>query len=163
MKQRLNRHERVLLALALAILAFPLYAQSSRLEANDPVFGTWVLDLQRSMFAGRPAPRSQTRIYEPHPEGLKGTVITVAGDGSESKSEFVYRYDGIDYPFAGRPGADAIALERTGRYTAVSTFFHAGRPVGNALRTISADGKELTIRVEFQGNVTSIEVFRKQE
>ena len=82
------------------------------------------------------------------PNGPKGTVITVDGRGQETTTEFIYRYDGIDYPFSGRPDADSIALERTGPLTATLTFRHAGRVIGSAVRTISPDGKELTIRVE---------------
>ena len=154
----------------LAIYASPLFAQIS-LQPDDPVFGTWVLDLGRSSFREGPAPKSQLRIYEPYPiagtfrpyvQGLKGTVITVDTRGKETTTTFIGRYDSIQHPYAGREGADAIALERTGPLTAVSKFFHGGVVVGSATRTISADGNELTIRVEFGSKIHSIEVFTKQ-
>jgi hypothetical protein len=163
MKHHRKRGERVMLAALGATLALHLQAQSSRLQDDDPVFGVWELDVRKSLFVGRPAPRSQLRIYEPHPDGLKGTVITVDADGKETTTQFVYQYDGIDYPFGGRADADTIALQRTGPFTATSTFSHAGIPVGTALRTISPDRNQLTIRVEFKNNINSIEVFRRKQ
>ena len=163
MKNRRSCSGRVVLALVSAVFASSLCAQRSTLQPDDPVFGTWVLDLEKSDFRSRGAPRSQIRVYEPHPDGLKGTVITVDGRGQETTTEFIYRYDGIDYPFSGRPDADSIALERTGPLTATSTFRHAGRVIGSAVRTISPDGKELTIRVEFGDRISSIEVFSRKE
>jgi hypothetical protein len=163
MKNRRSRRGCAVLAFASAVLGSSLYAQDAPLQPDDPVFGTWVLDLEKSDFRTRRAPRSQIRIYEPHPDGLKGTVITVDGRGMETTTEFVYRYDGVDYPFSGRPDADSIALQRTGPLTATSTFSHAGRVIGSALRTISPDGKELTIRVEFESKISSIEVFKRKE
>ena len=164
------RSGQVMLAL-LVVFASALFAQIP-LEPEDPVYGTWVLDLGRSSFRQGPAPKSQLRIYEPYPitgtvrpyiQGLKGTVITVDSRGNETTTTFIGRYDSIQHPYAGREGADAIALERTGPLTAVSKFFHGAIAVGNATRTISADGKELTIRVEFGNKIHSIEVFRKQQ
>ena len=155
----------------LVVVAPPLFAQVS-LQPEDPVFGTWVLDLDRSSFRERPAPTSQVRIYEPYPiagsvrpyvQGLKGTVITVDARGKETTTTFIGRYDSIQHPYAGREEADAIALERTGPLTAVSKFFHGGVAVGSAIRTISEDGQELTIRVEFGNKIHSVEVFRKQQ
>ena len=163
------RSGQMMLAL-LVVLASPLFAQVS-LKPEDPVFGTWVLDLARSSFREGPAPQSQLRIYEPYPitgttrpyvQGLKGTVVTVDTRGNETTTTFIGRYDSIQHPYAGRDGADAIALERTGPLTAVSKFFHGGVAVGNATRTISEDGSELTIRVEFGNKIHSVEVFRKQ-
>jgi hypothetical protein len=162
-RQQRYRGGLITLAVVLTVFAGPVRPQTSLLEPRDPVFGTWILDVSKSKFLTRPAPRSQTRIYAPSPQGLKGTVITVAADGTQTTTEFIGRYDGVDYPFAGRPDADAIALERTGQFTASSTFFHAGKAIGGALRTISPDGKQLTIQVELQGAISSIEVFRKQE
>ncbi len=152
------------LAAAVTVLASPGFAEPAQFEPGDPIFGVWELDVDRSEFRSRPAPRSQTRIYEPHPDGLKGTVITVDAGGAETTSEFVGQYDGVDHPYASRPGeADAIALERTGPLTASSTFSHAGIVVGGASRTISPDGREMTIRVEFNNNISSIEVYRKRD
>ena len=165
-----HRSGRMILAL-LVVFAPQLFAQIP-LAPEDPVFGTWVLDLAKSSFREGPAPQSQLRIYEPYPiagrtsayvQGLKGTVITVDSRGKETTTTFTGRYDSVQLPFGGREGADAIALERTGPLTAVSKFFHGGVVVGSATRTISDDGKELTIRVEFDNKIRSVEVFRKQE
>lgn len=130
-------------------------------QQDDPLYGVWELDQLQSVFIDRPRPKSQTRIYERHPEGVKATVITVNADGTETRTEYVARNDSVPSPFYGATQADAIVLERRSPYEAVATFSSVARPIGQAVRNITSDGKEMTIRMQMRGNIVSIAVFNK--
>ena len=144
----------------LAFTALAALAQSP-IEEDDPLFGVWELDPQQSIFIDRDRPRSQTRIYERHPDGVKATVITVNADGSETRTEYVAGNDSVPSPFYGATDADAIVLERLSPYEAVATFSSVARPIGMARRNITSDGQEMTVRLQMRGNIVSIAVFNK--
>ena len=119
--------------------------QSQVTAAEDHVLGTWVLNLAKSKFRPGPPPKSQTRIYEAHRDGLKTTIKTVYADGRSSTIEYVANYDSVEYPVTGAPDSDAIALKKIDANTAESTLWHAGKEMANARRVISEDGKTMTI------------------
>lgn len=144
----------------LVFTALLAQAQSS-VQEDDPIFGVWELDLLQSIFIDRPKPRSQTRIYERHPDGVKATVITVNADGSETRTEYVAGNDSVPSPFYGATDADAIVLVRRSPYEAVATFSSVARPIGMAVRNITSDGQEMTVRLQMRGNIVSIAVFNK--
>ena len=133
---------RFLPALGAAFLASAASAQS----LPDLVLGTWILNVEKSTYDPGPAPKAQTRVYEPHGEGVKATIITVGADGNEVKAEYTANYDSLEYPLAGSAQVDAIALKRVSVYRAEATLMHARKVIGNAVRIISEDGKSMTIR-----------------
>ena len=143
-------------------LSFQAIAQVG-VQEDDPIFGRWVLDKSRSLSFGRPLPAQQTRIYEPHPEGMKATIVTGLEDGSEVRAEFVAAHDGVPSPFYGAELADEITLQRRGPYEAYVSLSNGAVEIGHAWRNISIDGNVMTIRLELRGNISSITVFNKQE
>jgi hypothetical protein len=112
--------------------------------AADPVVGTWKLNLAKSTFSPGPAPKSQTRIYAESAQGMTVTVKTTAADGKESTTNLTFKEDGKSYPASGTPDFDMVSVTRTDAYTVHSTQTKAGATVGNAVRTVSKDGKTLT-------------------
>jgi hypothetical protein len=54
-------------------------------------------------------------------------------------------YCGKDYPITGLPNYDAIALTRVDANTVKSTQKRAGKAVGTTTRTVSKDGKTMTL------------------
>jgi hypothetical protein len=112
--------------------------------AADPVVGTWKLNLAKSTFSPGPAPKSQTRIYAESAQGMTVTVRTTAADGKESTTNLTFKEDGKSYPASGTPDFDMVSVTRTDAYTVHSTQTKAGATVGNAVRTVSKDGKTLT-------------------
>ncbi len=117
--------------------------------AGDPVLGTWELNLSKSKYNPGPAPKSQTRIYEALPEGMKVTIRTVDASGKSTVVEHPANYDGKDYPITGSTQADVIALKQIDAYTSEAILKHADRVLATSRRVVSTDGKSLT--VTYQG------------
>lgn len=129
-------------ALALA----PLVAQQPTATAEDnPLLGQWNLVVAESHYNPGPPPRSQRRIYEAHPRGVKTTVYTVSAEGESTTVEYTANYDSTEYRVTGSAATDGIALKKIDAYTAAATLTHAGRIVGTARRVVSRDGKTMTI------------------
>src|SRR5450755_2038774 len=115
------------------------------LLAADPVIGTWKLNLAKSKFNPGPAPKSQTRIYEALPEGVRVTIITTNAAGQASSMELPANVDGKDYPIMAPGPADAIVLTKIASLTAEAILKHGTVVVGTALRVMSKDGKTMTV------------------
>lgn len=144
-------------------LCTPLAAQHSHSSVNDLLYGTWVLDVDRSVFIEREAPRSQTLVFEPDAAGLKATVIFVDKNGIEEKISYIDNQNGEPAKLAGSSNFDTIMQESHGPYHTTSIFTHAGMEVGRSQRTISLNGEEMMVEVERKGNLSSRAVFRKQK
>jgi hypothetical protein len=133
--------------------------------AADPAVGTWKLNLAKSKYVPGPAPRSQTRVYAEAPDGMKATVTTLNRDGRTFVEEYAANYDGVEHAVTGDPYLDGIIMKKVDAFTAESTLIHAGVVLGMAKRTVSADGKTMTIT--YQGTlggqkVNNIGVYDKQ-
>ena len=123
----------------------PVFARALQESNRNLVIGVWNLNLAKSKFLPGPAPISQKRTYEAHPEGIKATIRTVYADGHSTYSETVADYDGVEYPIVGNPEADRIKLKKIDAYTAETQTLHAGTVVAAARRVISMDEKTMTI------------------
>lgn len=127
------------------VLAFAADTLAVAADAPDPVVGTWTLNSAKSKFNPGPAPKSITRIYAQSAHGIALTLNGVAADGSPMSQQSTFNYDGKDYPFTGSPNFDMLSLKRVDASTVKSTLKKAGKVVGTTTRTISADGKVLTL------------------
>ena len=137
----------------------------SAVWAADPVLGIWNLNVAKSNYRPGPAPKSQTRIYEEHPEGIKVTIKTVLADGKSTSVEHPVNYDGKEHPVTGSSQTDSIALEKVDEYTSEATLKHAGKVIGTNRRSISRDGRTMTIDYEGadqRGAVKNKAVYDKQ-
>jgi hypothetical protein len=112
--------------------------------AADPAVGTWKLNLAKSTFSPGPGPKSQTRIYAESAQGMTVIVKTTAADGKDSTTNLTYKEDGKSYPASGSPDFDMVSVTRVDALTVHSTQTKAGATVGNAVRSVSKDGKMLT-------------------
>jgi hypothetical protein len=131
---------------------------------QDLLLGSWQLDLAKSRYTPGPPPRSEVRTYVRDKEGTKGTIRRHRDDGREEVIEYRADFD-HEYPVMGTAAYDTIRLKRIDPYTAEAVLSHAGRVFGTARRTISEDGRTLTItfRQEDQGILESnIAIYRKQ-
>lgn len=113
--------------------------------AADSVVGTWTLDLAKSKFDPGPAPKSQTRIYAATADGIDLTVEGVAADGAKVSQHSSYKYDGKDYAITGAADFDTLSLKRIDANRVESEQKKAGKVVGHTVRTVSADGKTMTL------------------
>jgi hypothetical protein len=119
----------------LSVLAF---------AADDPFIGTWKLNPAKSKFSSGPALKSQTLTYEPSGNGVKLTFNQVDAQGNSMGGGYTANYEGKDYPFTS-PDADTIALKRIDASTVAATWKKTGKVTMTSRRTVSKDGKTLTI------------------
>jgi hypothetical protein len=113
--------------------------------AADAEIGTWKLNIAKSTFSPGPAPKSQTRTYAQSAQGMTITIKTTAADGKESTQNASFKDDGKPYAVGGNPDFDTVSLTRVDASTVHVTQMKAGATVGTAVRTVSKDGKTLTL------------------
>src|SRR5215470_6389752 len=56
---------------------------SKKTPANDPMVGTWKLNLSKSTYIPGPAPKSAINKFEPREDGMKATIDMVDGQGNK--------------------------------------------------------------------------------
>jgi hypothetical protein len=119
-------------------------------QAPAPLTGTWKFNPQKSKLAFTLEPQSLVRTYVDRGGGVyiftqQGTEI----NGVKTFSTYTARDDGNEYPFLVK-GADdvgTISIKTVDAYTAVQTQ-KVGEVTTTATRTISRDGKTLTITIK---------------
>ena len=113
--------------------------------ADDPLIGTWKLNLAKSKFSGSSPSKSDTMKYEPYGAGgMKQTREILTAEGKTLREEFSANYDGKDYPITGTPNVDTVSLKRIDSYTTVTTNKKAGKITTTIRSVVSRDGKTLT-------------------
>jgi len=129
------------------VLAIGGMAVAAAASATDPIVGTWKLNLTKSTFKpAAAAPKSQTRTYQATADGIDMAYTGVAADGSAVNGKSTFKYDGKDYPITGSADFDTLSLKRVDDSTIESTQKKAGKVVGTTVRTVSGDGKVLTLK-----------------
>jgi len=138
---------------AIAVLAAQSAPSKSSPGTDEDrmLLGTWKLNVGKSKYRIGTPPKSQTRVYEPHEQGVKATITTVYADGRSTTVEYTANYDALEYPVTGTQDVDTIALKKVGSRTAEAVLSHAGKVMATARRVISEDGSTLTI--EYQGEL----------
>jgi hypothetical protein len=149
----------LLFALAIARAAVP--AAPAAAPPHPSALGTWKLNVAKSSFKPGPGWRSQTRTYSLQPDGAVLIIWTgVGGHGEPMHVSFVSRLDGKDYPMKGSANYDTLNGAAVDAFTVKSEekrggslggSFHPSQPnerAGIAIRTLSADGKVMTITDE---------------
>ena len=115
---------------------------------NDPLIGTWKLNLAKSKYDPGPAPQSQITKYEPYgKDGVKRTIDGVNARGEKDQREENYSFDGKEHP-VNNPEADAGVNRRMDAYTTERILTKGGRLINALRRVVSKDGKTLTITEE---------------
>jgi hypothetical protein len=131
--------------LALPLTMTPLVASAAGMSL-DPAVGTWMLNVNKSKLdAGEPAPKSSVRTYSATPDGLKVAVHTVKASGEAHDMSSSFSYDGKQHPATGSEDYDTIAVTRTGPNDSKSDFIKGGKVIGHLTRSVSTDGKTMTI------------------
>ena len=118
---------------------------SKQPSANDPMMGTWKMNVSKSSYTPGPVPKSATNKFEPWEDGFKGTIDMVDGQGNKVHAEVAARFDGKDYPVKGSPIADAVALKRVNDRHMEITWKKDGKVAMTGKSVISADGKTTTV------------------
>ena len=129
---------------AVFVAAFP---RPGFAQVNPLIFGTWKLNLAKSVYSLGPPPKAQTQKYEPSGEGINVTVETLAGNGFKIAYRYSANLDGREYPMSGEltpNGADTIAINRIDAFTIEAILRRAGDVVLTTRTVMSRDGKVLT-------------------
>ena len=115
---------------------------------DDPVVGSWRLNVEKSTFRPGPPWQSQFRTYQLTPAGVSVTWTGLGAKGEKMQVTYIYQYDGRDYPMTGSASYDTLNAVRIDALTVKSEEKRNGKTVGIAVRTVSQDGKILTITDE---------------
>jgi len=137
--------KRVFAFAAVTVLAC---AVATTVLAQNPLLGTWKLNVTKSKYNSGAAPKSLTRTVEVQGDKMKYTFEGVAADGSPLTYTFTVSYDGKDYPITGSGapgGADTIAIKQLNPSSYASTLKKAGQPVLTTKAQVSKDGKTTTL------------------
>jgi hypothetical protein len=134
-------------------------------QGMSPRVGTWHLNVAKSTYSPGPAPTSQVLKIEAAGEGEKVTSETVSAAGAKTVSVYTANYDGKAYPITGSATSDTVALKRIDANTSERTDSKGGKPVLTYHRSVSKDGKTMTVTVkgtDAQGKaVNNVVVFEK--
>jgi hypothetical protein len=137
---------RTMLCLA-AIVVLALCTSISGLAQTDPFVGTWKMSSAKSKFTPGPAWKSETRIVEESPKGMKVSVDRTNGDGTNQQFNYTTNFDGASHPVTGIGpyGADSVAVQMTAWNTLSISLLKSGKVVGTGTTVVSPDGKTLTL------------------
>ena len=123
------------LAVAVALVA----------QNTEALFGTWTVDVSKSKYSPGPAPKSNTKKFEPWKGGFKATQDMVTAKGDKIHVQLIGKTDGKDYPVSGSPDADTIAIKKVDAHNYEVIQKKDGKVVQNGKMVIAPDGKSRTI------------------
>jgi hypothetical protein len=127
--------------------AFPSlgFAQS---KVNPAIFGTWKLNLAKSVYQLGPPPKTQMQVYEPFGDGLRVSVETITDNGTRIAYGYAARLDGQEHLITGEltpNGAKTIALRVRDSFIIEATLRRGADVVLTTRIVLSQDGTVLTI------------------
>ena len=127
-----------------AVAVWFLACAGSTQAQSDAFVGSWQLNIAKSKFDPGPAPKSQSRVWEP---SGRVSVESVNAAGKHVGYGYTIKTDGSPYPTMGAipNGAEAIVTKRVNSNGVEATFKRAGKAVEATSFTVSKDGKVLTI------------------
>ena len=132
-------------AVGIAVFVVALFGIRLVAQSSDPIIGTWVLNVAKSKFSPGPAPKSESRTYVTAGKEIKATSTGVSADGKPTAGEWMIVTDGRDTPMTGNPDADVLSLKQLDTFSTEFSLKKAGKVVITGTRTISRDGKVMTI------------------
>ena len=115
--------------------------------AADPSLGTWKLNVAKSKYSPGPIPKSATITYEAVGDSVKRTGESISADGKKTSLTYTAKPDGKYYPATGGDLYDELAIKKVDDYNSEATMKRAGKVVANAKRSITKDGKVMTITI----------------
>src|ERR1700694_3522765 len=112
--------------------------------------GTWKMIPAKSRQSSGPLARAITAQYEAHSQAEIWTFYQVRADGISETTSQTLHFDGKEYPcgdlgLEDRP--DTVISRRLGARTAEVSYKKSGRVTRRVVRTVSADGKQMTLEV----------------
>ncbi len=127
-------------------------------QIEDRAIGTWRFVPKDSTYQSAPGPRSSTRQWVKDGARVKFIHDGVGADGKPFHTEFSAAYDNKLNPVTGGTLYDSVALTQRNPNRVDQTFTMKGKITVKAIRTISKDGKRMTI--ESRGKKSDGTIFR---
>ena len=129
-----------------AAFAALVFAGTTSAQSKDPVIGKWTLNVAKSKFDPGPAPKSiDVVLTGSGTDGIKLVFDGVSPTGDKVHWEYTGNYDGKDYPMTGNVEGDTVSLKRINANSVETTYKLKGKVTLVNVRTVSADGKTLTV------------------
>ena len=165
---KLKGSARSWLLTAVGILVAALLTSGLVLARTDPFIGTWKLNVAKSKFGPGAERKSETRIVESSPTGMKVSVDRTNADGTNQQYNYTTDFSGKPYPITGMApyGADSIAVTLGASNNLSFKLIKGGKAVGSGTSVVSADGKTLTLTAKGTAasgkTISSVAVYDKQ-
>lgn len=121
------------------------------LSLDDRALGTWRFLPAESRYESAPAPRQSQRQWVADGDWVRFLHDGVNHEGKSFHTEFRARYDGKPYPFTGGTLYDSVALFYRNPSRVDQVFTSKGIVTVRARRTISKDGRRMTIDARGKG------------
>jgi hypothetical protein len=151
--------------LTTALLGLPLLALAPATAAAQPradghYFATWKLNVEKSNYYGRPAPKEQWMIVTDRGcDAYYSIVKGVSHDGKALMTQYIGRFDKKPSPMLQleSPLAATVSNWVTGPDSSEFTTFRGGKVAGHGRRKMSRDGKVLVVeQYDPNGKPTSL-------
>lgn len=113
--------------------------------------GSWKFRPELSHYESGPAPKESRRQWIADGDGVKFLHDGINAEGKPFHTEFRAGYDGKFVPFTGGTLYDAVALHWKNPRRVDQVFTLKGAVTVRATRTISKDGKRMTIDARGKG------------
>ena len=118
---------------------------STGLWGADPLLGTWKLNLAKSKYGSRPAPKSTTVTYTAEDNSMYHYIAKGVGpDGQPTTVEFRFKFDGKEYKMTGSQLGDTVSFSRPDPQHIDATAKKDGKVTVTNKSTISNDGETVT-------------------
>jgi hypothetical protein len=156
----------IFVTLTLVPLVLVVAPVTAVLAQIDPAVGTWELNPSKSRYSPGPPMKSQTITITPVGNRIRVVAKGVDGTGKATATEYTAAYDGTDVPVLFNLVYDALSLRRIDRNNAEVVRKKGGKVVQTARRSVSEDGKTMTITttgVDDRGrNVQNVAVYDRR-
>ena len=132
-------------------------------SVSDSALGAWTLNRAKSTFSGA-VPYRRVMKFEVVGDAIKETTYTMSTNEPSVLVEYTARFDGNDYPISNSI-LSTVSLKRVDDRTVERTGKIRGQVVETETRTVSDNGKVLTVTIKGTRNGTeysSIQVYDKQ-
>lgn len=150
------------------VVLLAIFAVSVGLKgADDPMLGSWKLNIAKSTFGPGLAIKAETNHVEAYGgNGIKLTAQITRADGAKVTESYAGTFDGKEFSVGGDTNVDAAYLKRIDTHTMERINKKAGKATTMMKYVVSEDGKTKTVTVT--GNTAKGEpvrivlVFEKQ-
>jgi hypothetical protein len=112
--------------------------------AADPYLGTWKLNEAKSKLT--PGTIKNTMVtYEAVGDQIRVTAEGIDSKGKPTRSQWIGKFDGRDYPVTGDPNSTARSYKKVDDRTLEMTMTRRGYAAGTGRIVVSPDGKTRTV------------------